>query len=235
MSALTRAWKWPLIQAHLLSCAVEREGRCKQMPPVCVGSTHSKWNTWRFPQAKMARTSQAAQAHKWARRAQSQVADVSHQGSCSQAVTLSADMSHPESQENMIRDWRPAHSLAGDAVSVVKMAETPSFSASGYCSPVSLPPERATNGSWLALLWYLLRHSPLFCGHARGHSAVLELSWGNGPLFFFFFSPPLVFIQFEFYPSCLCFHISSFRVSSQHSILDLFLRKVICWWLLAFC
>ena len=44
----------------------------------------------------------------------------------------------------MITDWWPAHSLVGDAVFVVKMAETLALSASGYYSPFSLPPGKVT-------------------------------------------------------------------------------------------
>ena len=59
----------------------------------------------------------------------------------------------------------------------------------------------AVSDCWLALLWYLLRHDPLFCEHARGHSAALEPSSGKGPLFV-----SLVFPWFELF----C-HISALR------------------------
>ena len=37
----TRGRRWSLIQAHLFSRAVGREGRCKQTPLTCVGSARS--------------------------------------------------------------------------------------------------------------------------------------------------------------------------------------------------
>ena len=58
----------------------------------------------------------------------------------------------------------------------------------------------------LALLWYSLRHNPLFCESTRGHSALLEPSHKKGPLFLF-----QAFPLFE----RLC-HISTLRVSSGH-------------------
>ena len=46
----------PLIQVHSFSCAVEREGHCKQILLACVGSAHSQWTTRGFPQPKAAYT-----------------------------------------------------------------------------------------------------------------------------------------------------------------------------------
>ena len=40
----TRRQRWPLIQAHLFSGAVE-EGHYKQIALACVGSTHPGWDT----------------------------------------------------------------------------------------------------------------------------------------------------------------------------------------------
>ena len=59
----------------------------------------------------------------------------------------------------------------------------------------------AVSDCWLALLWYLLGHDPLFCEHAKGHSAALEPSSGKVPL-----SVSLVFPWF----GLLC-HISALR------------------------
>ena len=47
------------------------------------------------------------------------------QGIWSQALTLLAHMSHPRSQEDMISDWQPSHSLAGDVVSGAEIAGSP--------------------------------------------------------------------------------------------------------------
>ena len=52
----TRLWRWPLIQAHLFSCVVGREGHCKQIPLACMGSAHSGWTTLCLPQLKVACT-----------------------------------------------------------------------------------------------------------------------------------------------------------------------------------
>ena len=46
----TSGGRWSLIQAHLFSCAVEREEYCKQISLVCVGSVHSVWTTLGLPQ-----------------------------------------------------------------------------------------------------------------------------------------------------------------------------------------
>ena len=44
---------WLLIQAHLFSCVVGREGHCKHTPLACVGSDHSEWTTPVWPQPKV--------------------------------------------------------------------------------------------------------------------------------------------------------------------------------------
>ena len=38
-------------------------------------------------------------------------------GSCSLAATLLADVNHPGSQEDLVSNWEPAHSLVEDAIS----------------------------------------------------------------------------------------------------------------------
>ena len=58
-------------------------------------------------------------------RVQSQMGLASPQGSWSQIVTLSADMNHPGSQEDMGSHWRPSHSLEGEVVSGAKIAVDP--------------------------------------------------------------------------------------------------------------
>ena len=54
-------------------------------------------------------------------RAPSHPCHVSPQGSWSQAVTLLADTNGPGSQEDMVNNWEPAHSLVEDAVSGAKI------------------------------------------------------------------------------------------------------------------
>ena len=82
------------------------------------------------------------------------------------AATLQADVSHPESQEVLVSNWEPAHSLIEDAISGAEIAPFrlwllfACIPASGGDGPVHC---------WLALLWYSL--SPLFCeqsGNALG-------------------------------------------------------------------
>lgn len=89
----------------------------------------------------------------------------SPQGSWSQAVTLLADINHPECQEDMVSDWQPAHSLVGDVVSEAEIKVTPLHSASGCHALSSLTLGRAVKGSQLALLCYSLGHDTLFCEH----------------------------------------------------------------------
>ena len=48
-------------------------------------------------------------------RSRSQVCCVSPLGSRSQAATLLADVNHPGSQEDVVSNWEPAHSLVEDA------------------------------------------------------------------------------------------------------------------------
>ena len=95
-------------------------------------------------------------------------------------MTLLADVNHPGSQGDLVRNWEPAHSLVEDAVSGLRLP----LSGSGCHPPASLP--LAGEGpvlSQLTLLWYSL--SPLFCERAwqclsLGRFAVLSL-------YFFFF------------------------------------------------
>ena len=70
-------------------------------------------------------------------------------------MTLLADVYPPGSQEDLVSNWEPAHSLVEDAFSGAKIAPFPL-----RLLPACLS---ASSGGWagLALLWYLL--SPLFC------------------------------------------------------------------------
>lgn len=68
---------------------------------------------------------QATQGPGCATRAQSQVDHASPQGSLFQAVTLLADMNCAVSQEDVVSDWVPTHSLVGKMVSGAKIAAAP--------------------------------------------------------------------------------------------------------------
>ena len=80
--------------------------------------------------------------------------------------TLLADVNHPGSQEDLVSNWEPAHSLAEDAVSGAEIA--PHLLALAItCLPLCLGWQgwgEEIGPPWLALLWYSL--SPLFCEQA---------------------------------------------------------------------
>ena len=79
-------------------------------------------------------------------------------------MTLLADVNHPGSQEDLVSNWEPVHSLVEDAVSGAEIA--PCFLALAVTRlPLCLWWGNGLLCSWLALLWYLL--SPLFCEQAR--------------------------------------------------------------------
>ena len=99
-----------------------------------------------------------------ATRAPSQVCHESSLGSRSLAVTLLADVNHPRSQEDLVSNWEPAHSLVENAISGAVIAPLPF--GSGCCPAASLPPVgEGPVHSGLALLWYLV--NTLFCERAR--------------------------------------------------------------------
>ena len=85
-------------------------------------------------------------------------------------LTLLADVSHPGSQEDVVSNWQPAHSLVENVVSGAEIAVAPCLPALAVTHlHLCLPGGRALNSSWLVLLWYLLGHKPLFYKCARGH------------------------------------------------------------------
>ena len=97
-------------------------------------------------------------------RAQSQVCCVSPLGSWPQAVALLADVIHPQSQEDVVSNWQPAHSLVEDVVSVTEIAAAPCLLILAVAHlPLCFREGRTLNGSRLALLWCSLGHNPLFC------------------------------------------------------------------------
>ena len=108
--------------------------------------------------------------HSVSTRAQFQVCRMSPLGSCSQAVTLLADVNHLGSQEDEVSNWEPAPSLVEDVISGAKIAAAPCLPALAISGlPLCLQGGRALNSSWLVLLRYLLGHKPLFYKCARGH------------------------------------------------------------------
>ena len=115
-------------------------------------------------------------------RVPSQVCRVSPLGTWFQAVTLLAGVNRPGSQEDMVSNWEPAHSLVEDTSLCCRNLTRPLPYGSGYGTPASLP---LANGeglvhSQLAFLWYSL--DPLFCEQAR-----LQVRAFHGKVLLFFF------------------------------------------------
>ena len=218
MSTLTRGWKWPLIESHLLRCAVER-GTLPMNNTMGVGSSPSGWTT-----QGLSRQPGSPRGHspRW-------VMCLLRGAGLRSCGTAGRNEPHRIPG----RRGQPAHSLAGDAVSGAGIAAAPCF------QPLAVAPlplwrkcvcarslqswvGRALNGNPLTLLWHLRGRDPLFCEHTRGDSSVLEPSPGEKPFVSLCFSDvPVVWV----YPvlSVLC-HISPFRVSSWRSTLVRSLR-----------
>ena len=88
-------------------------------------------------------------------------------------MTLLADVNHSGTQEDMVSNWEPAHSLVEDGFSGAEIAAAPCFLGLVVtCLPFCLRESRALYSSQLALLWYLLNLS--FCERTRSHHAALE-------------------------------------------------------------
>ena len=131
-------------------------------------------------------------------RAPCQVYRVSPLGRWSQAATFLADVKHPGSQEDMVSNWEPAHSLVEDVSLWGWDCSLPS--SSDYCIPASLP---------LAGGRALFAAGSLSCGicsilySVSGPGCTLEPFTGK----FFFFSLSLAIPQFG-----LLSHVSSLIV-----------------------
>ena len=83
-------------------------------------------------------------------------------------MTLLAGVNRPESQEDVVGNWEPAHSLVKDAVSEAKIAAAPCLLALAVaCPPLCLWVGESPILSQLAMLCYLL--NPLFYECARLH------------------------------------------------------------------
>ena len=91
-------------------------------------------------------------------------------------MTLLADVSCPGSQEDVVSNWEPPHSLVEDAVSG---AETEAAPCLLYLLHACLSAS-GKGGPYMAATC-----SPLFCEHAKGHRGALE---PFARKFFFFFS-----------------------------------------------
>ena len=120
-------------------------------------------------------------------------------------MTLLVDVNRPRSQEDLVSNWEPAHSLVEDAISGAEIAPRLQALAVAHL-PLCLQQAERLVCSQLALLWYSL--SPLFCEQARQFLR-LELFVGK---FSLFFSLSLWLSQFG-----LLSHVSSLRLSSGHS------------------
>ena len=106
-------------------------------------------------------------------------------------MTLLADVNHPESQEVVVSNWEPAHSLVEDAVSGAEIAAAPCLPALAVTHlPLCLRGqwEGVPVCSWLALLWYSL--NPLFCEQAR----LCIRAFRGKVLFFFLSGDPTVWV-----------------------------------------
>ena len=79
-------------------------------------------------------------------------------------MTLLADVHHPGSQEDLVSNWEPTHSLVKDAISGAEIA--PCFLALAVARlPLCLWRGDGPVRSQLALLWYSL--NSLFCEQGR--------------------------------------------------------------------
>ena len=132
--------------------------------------------------------------------APSRVCRVSPLGSWSLSAALLVDVNHPRSQENLVSNWEPVHSLVEHAVSGAKISPLALLPTWGRASPQPLISA--------APLWCLL--SPLFCERVRLSLRAFCRKVISLSLFFFFSS--LAIPQFG-----LLSHVNSLRMSSGHS------------------
>ena len=80
------------------------------------------------------------------------------------AICLLVDVNRPKSQERLVTNWEPAHSLVEDAVSGTQIASClPALAVARL--PLCLWSGEGRIRSWLVLLWHSL--SPLFCEWAK--------------------------------------------------------------------
>ena len=141
-----------------LNCTVEREGHCKQTLLVCIGSACSGWPIWgcHSPDPSLSGSwvlcedtvphelcilctpqVQVTQFPRCTMNAQSQVVDAFPQGSWSQVMKLLAHMNRQGSQEDVVSNWQPVHSLVGNVVSGVKIVAAPCLHLWPSCTCLS--------------------------------------------------------------------------------------------------
>ena len=131
-------------------------------------------------------------------------------------MTVLADMTCAGSQEDMVSDWRPAHSLVGEAASGAKIAVAPCLL------------HTCLSSLWEGCKWHLARsllgfaRVRSFGKHNRCHSAVLEPPHRKRLFYFLFLchSHGLGFPR----SACAVSH-SPLRVSSWYLTLVLSLRS----------
>ena len=139
-------------------------------------------------------------------------------------MTLLAYVNHPGSQEDLVSNWEPAHSLVEDAGSGTEIApRLPVLTAARL--PLCLQRGDGPVRSRLALPWYSF--SPLFCEQAQ-QCLRLEVFVRKFSLFFSLAIPQFGFLA----------HVTSLRFSSGHSgpVLTLSMQPTppcsapTCWW-----
>ena len=94
-------------------------------------------------------------------------------------MILLADVNRPGSQEDLVSNWEPAHSLVEDAISGAEIAPC-LLALAVTCLPLCLRWGEGSVHSQLALLWY--SHNPLFC---EWPGSALELFAGKFSLSFY--------------------------------------------------
>ena len=104
-------------------------------------------------------------------------------------MTLLADVNHPESQEDLVSNWKPAHSLVEDAISGAEIATAP-------CLPA-----------------LAVAHPPFCLWEGRAHMAAGLLSFGIPSILCSVVAPEVTvwfgvfcrkgFFFFFFFPLCL--------------------------------
>ena len=127
------------------------------------------------------------------------------------------DPSRIPSQEDVIINSQPAHSLVEDAVSGAEFAGAPCLpSLTVVHLPLCLWGRRALNGSWLALPWYSLGHAQSFILWMRQESpCCVRVFHRKGPFFVCVSGDLTVWIAMA---------QESYRLSSGHSKVVLMLR-----------
>ena len=87
-------------------------------------------------------------------------------------MTVLVDVNRPGSQEDLVSNWEPAHSLVENAISGAEIAPCLLALVVAHL-PLCLQLGDGPVHSQLALLWYSL--TPFFCEQPRGSSLSLSL------------------------------------------------------------